>query len=403
MKKLICVLTNSNFETGKVGFVHTENKSLVKAGYRVKSITYHRPGTKKEETVDDVHIKRFRYLPDRFAIKLSIQQEINKSRFGIVKALFMVTGFFWYTFFESIREKPDLYLAHWAFPTGYIAYKMSKIFKKKCVIEIHGSEVTQTRNSKFLQRLLIPAMNNCSLVIANSDYTKNEFIKMGVKEEKFVKIGNPPNYVKHVSSSEELKEFRTKFADESTKILLFVGNLIELKGAEYAIRALTYIKENKVHLIIAGAGMLEDKLKELVKSLELENKVTFFGLASHEDMGRLYGISDVFVCSPIVDSKGFTENLPKTILEAMELGLPVVATNVGGLSEIVLHDKTGILVDQKDPQSIAKAADRILTDNELKKKFVLNSKEIVKEFSLENIEKKYTQTIFEVINFIGVI
>ncbi len=397
MKKLICVLTNSNFETGQVGFVHTENKSLVKAGYRVKSITYHRPGTKKEETVDDVHIKRFRYLPDKFAIKLSIQQEINKSRFGMVKALFMVTGFFWYTFFESIKEKPDLYLAHWAFPTGYIAYKMSRIFKKKCVIEIHGSEVTQTKNSKFLQRLLIPAMNNCSLVIANSDYTKNEFIKMGVKYEKFVKIGNPPNYVKHTFNSEDLKEFRKKFADETTKILLFVGNLIELKGAEYAIRAITFIKENKVHLIIAGTGMLENKLKELVKSLELEKKVTFFGLASFDDMGRLHDISDVFVCSPIVDSKGFTENLPKTILESMESGLPVVATNVGGLAEVVQDEKTGLLVEQKDAQSIAKAVQRVLGDSALRDKLVENSKEIVNEFSLEGIEKKYIETISNVI------
>jgi len=398
MKKLICVLTNSNFETGKVGFVHTENKSLVKAGYRVKSITYHRPGTKKEEIVDDVHIKRFRYLPDKFAIRLSIQQEINKSRFGMIKALFMVTGFFWYTFFESIREKPDLYLAHWAFPTGYIAYKMSRIFKKKCVIEIHGSEVTQTRNSKFLQRLLIPAMNNCSLVIANSEYTKNEFIKMGVKEEKFVKIGNPPNYVKHVFNSEDLKEFRKKFADEKTKILLFVGNLIEIKGAEFAIRAITFIKENKVHLIIAGAGMLENKLKELVKTLELENKVTFFGLASFEDMGRLHDISDVFVCPPIVDSKGFTENLPKTILEAMESGLPVVATNVGGLAEVVQDEKTGLLVEQKEPDALAKAINRILDNDKLKNELVVGSKKIVDEFSTNSLEQKYIETIKDVVN-----
>ena len=397
MKKLICVLTNSNFETGQVGFVHTENKSLVKAGYRVKSITYHRPGTKKEETVNDVQIKRFRYLPDKFAIKSSIQQEINKSRFGIVKALFMVAGFYLYTYFESRKEKPDLFLAHWAFPTGYIAYKMARIFKKKCVIEIHGSEVTQTKNSKFLQRLLIPAMNNCSLVIANSDYTKNEFIKMGVKEEKFVKIGNPPNYVKHDFDSEDLKEFRKKFADETTKILLFVGNLIELKGAEFAIRALTFIKENNVHLIIAGAGMLEKNLKELVKSLELESKVTFFGLASYEDMGRLHGISDVFVCPPIVDSKGFTENLPKTILEAMESGLPVVATNVGGLAEIVQDEKTGLLVEQKDSIGLAKALERILSDDILQKKMIENSKKIVESFSLEKLEKMYFETIEKVI------
>ena len=396
-KKMIYVLTNSNFESGKVGFVHTENKSLVKAGFRVKSITYHRPGTPKQEVVDGVLIKTFKYLPGRFAIKLSIQQEINKSKFGIIKALFMVAGFFIYTFFESIKEKPDLFLAHWAFPTGYIAYKMSRIFKKKCVIQIHGSEVTQTKNSKLLQKLLIPAMNNSTLIIANSDYTKNEFVKLGVKEEKFVKIGNPPNYVKHTADSEFLKTFRKKFADDSSKILLFVGNLIELKGAEYAIRSLSFIKDHKVHLIIAGAGMLESKLKELTKSLGLGSIVTFFGLARSQDMGWLYDISDVFVCPPIIDSKGFTENLCKTIPEAMESGLPVVATNVGGLSEVVQNEKTGLLVEQKDSQAIAKAVDRILSDNILRNTLVSNSKSIVDEFSLESLEQKYVNSIKKIL------
>jgi len=143
--------------------------------------------------------------------------------------------------------------------------------------------------------------------------------------------------------------------------------------------------------------MLENKLKELAKSLDLENKVTFFGLASFDDMGKLHDISDVFVCPPIIDSKGFTENLPKTILEAMESGLPVVATNVGGLSEVVQDEKTGLLVEQKDAQSIAKAVQRVLGDNALRDKLVENSKEMVNEFSLEGIEKKYIETISNVI------
>ena len=397
MKKLICVLTNSNFETKKKGFVHTENKTLVKAGFRIKSITYHRPGTPREEVVDGVLIKRFRYLPQKFAIKLSIQQEINKSKWGILKALFMVTGFFMYTFFETMREKPDLFLAHWAFPTGYIAYKMSKIFKRKFVIEIHGSEVTQTKNSKFLRNLLIPAMNKSSLVIANSDYTKNEFIKMGVRKEKFVKIGSPPNYVKHTNDTEFLKEYRRKFADDSSKILLFVGNLIELKGAEYAIRSLSHINDHKTHLIIAGSGVLENNLKKLTKSLGLEKRVTFFGLASPEEMGWLHDISDVFVCPPIVDSKGFTENLCKTIPEAMESGLPVVATNVGGVPEVVQNEETGLLVEQKDPKALAAALERILSDDKLRKKMIENSKKIVETFSLEKLEKTYLETIEKVL------
>jgi len=89
--------------------------------------------------------------------------------------------------------------------------------------------------------------------------------------------------------------------------------------------------------------------------------------------------------------------LCKTIPEAMESGLPVVATNVGGVPEVVQNEETGLLVEQKDSHSIAKAIDRILTDSTLREKIVSNSKEIVNEFSLESLEKKYVETISNIL------
>ena len=71
--------------------------------------------------------------------------------------------------------------------------------------------------------------------------------------------------------------------------------------------------------------------------------------------------------------------------------------NVGGLSEVVQDEKTGLLVEQKDSQAIAKAIERILGDNSLREKLVSNSMEIVNEFSLESIEKKYIEIISNVI------
>ena len=115
-------------------------------------------------------------------------------------------------------------------------------------------------------------------------------------------------------------------------------------------------------------------------------------------MGWLHDISDVFVCPPIVDSKGFTENLCKTIPEAMESGLPVVATNVGGVPEVVQNEETGLLVEQKDPIALAKAIDRIFSDNVLYNKLVSNSKQIVDKFSLESLEEMYVKTIVGVVN-----
>ena len=326
-------------------------------------------------------------------MEFSFQEEIRKSKLGIFKGGLMIMSFFTNAFLECLKKRPDFFIGRWAFPSGYIAYLLSKIFRKKCVIEILGSEVTLTKNSKWLKKLLIFCMNDSSLVIANSNYTKNEFIKMGVKKAKIIKIGTPPNYVTHTSDSNFLNEFRKKFVDDSQKIILFVGHLIELKGAEYAIRALQHLQNNNTHLIIAGDGVLKEKLKKIAKSLNLDDRVTFFGMASLEEVGWLHDISDVFVCPPIIDSKGFTENLCKVIPEAMESGLPVVATNVGGIPEVIEDEKTGLLVDQKNPISIAKAIDRIFSDEQLRKKVIDNSKHIVGEFSHEKLTKTYLKTI----------
>jgi glycosyltransferase involved in cell wall biosynthesis len=395
-KKLVYTLSTTYFDSKKRGFVHTLNKSLVNAGFDVQAFTYHKLGETKEEVVDSVTIKRFSYLPEKYEMRHSIPEEIRKSRLGLLKVLIMTIRFFFFTFNQCVKEKPDVIIGRWAFPSGYIAYLCSKIFGTKSVIEIYGSELSFTRNSKFLQKLLIPAMNKASRVIANSEYTRDEFVKLGVDKENIIKIGTPPNYVNHTSDTNFLKEFRKKFADDSTKIILFVGHLIELKGAEFAIRALQHTLE-KTHLIIAGDGILMDSLKKLTKSLGLENRVTFFGMASLEQVGWLHDISDVFVCPPIIDSKGFTENLCKVIPEAMESGLPVVATNVGGVPEIVQNEKTGLLVEQKNPEDLAKAIDRILSDNILRNALVSNSKAIVDEFSLESLEQKYVNSIKKIL------
>jgi len=206
-----------------------------------------------------------------------------------------------------------------------------------------------------------------------------------------------PNFVKHISDDEELHKFRKKFTDDNSKIILFVGRLVERKGVEYLIKSLPEIKTLKFHLIIAGEGWLFEDLKKLTNSLGLQDKVTFFRGPSDEELGKLHDISDVFVCPSIVDSKGETEGLGLVIPEAMESGLPVIATSVGGIVDIVKNEENGLLVEQKDPKSIAHAIDRIISDRELKKRIIQNSKNTVNEFLPKKIAQKYLEVFQRII------
>jgi len=139
---------------------------------------------------------------------------------------------------------------------------------------------------------------------------------------------------------------------------------------------------------------MKEELQKLASSLDLNGKVTFYGKATHEELGWIHDISDVFVCPSIIDSRGNTEGLGLVIPEDMESGLPVIASSVGGIVDIITDQKNGLLVPEKDSDSIAKAVDEIFTNTELNEKIINDSKDTVKEFSPQRIAKQYME-IFE--------
>lgn len=396
---LVYSLSTTYAESSKFNnqFVHILNKELVKLGIKIKTITPHAKNLLTEEKIDGVHVKRFRYLPEKYEINSAISDEVSKTRIGFFKIFIMSVNFFVFTFFECLKEKPDILHGHWAFPGGYIGYLMSKIFGKRFIVTVHGGEIALLKKFKFLRKIVVNSLNQSYLVIANSSFTKNEMMKLGVYNEKITIIKIPPNFVERETNIENLKTFRKKFTDLSSKIILFVGRLVELKGVEYLIRSLIEIKKTEVHLIIVGNGPLKNNLHKLTSSLGLENKVSFFGRANKKELGVLHGISDVLVCPSIIDSQGATEGLGLVIPEAMNSGLPVIASSVGGIVDTIKNEENGLLVEQKNPKSLALAIERLCSDDELRKKIIKNSKETVKEFSSSLIAKKHYKIFKKII------
>jgi len=383
----------------KPKFVHLLNKELVKKGFSVKVIVPHSKNSKKIETIDSVLVKRFKYLPENIELyEKSIPDELSQSKFAKFKILLMILTFFGCGFFECLKEKPDIIHGQWAFPGGYIAYLLSKFFGTRCVVSIHGAETPLLKKYNFLKRITIKSLNKSSAVTVNSDFTKNNYINMGVHKEKIIKINPVPNFVKHVSDTLTLNDFEKKFTTGDSKLILYTGRLVERKGVEYLIKSLLHVKAKKIHLIIAGDGWLKNDLQKLVESLNLQKEITFFENPSQEELGKLRQISDLFVLPSIVDSMGETEGLGLVIVEAMESGLPVIATSVGGITDIVKNEVNGILINQKNPHEIASAIDRIITDTELAKRLIHNSKQTITDFEPEKIADKYSSLFKTILN-----
>jgi glycosyltransferase involved in cell wall biosynthesis len=171
--------------------------------------------------------------------------------------------------------------------------------------------------------------------------------------------------------------------------ILFVGRHIERKGICYLIEAAKYLPRDKFEIRIVGVGDLTEKLKELAEQVDAlapaglrhdsPAEIVFTGKLSPEELAKEYRTANVFTLPAIVDSKGDTEGLGVVLIEAMELGLPIVASNVGGIPDVVVDGESGILVPEKDPQALANAFKRLESEPGLVKQLLEGSRKRIRE------------------------
>jgi glycosyltransferase involved in cell wall biosynthesis len=147
------------------------------------------------------------------------------------------------------------------------------------------------------------------------------------------------------------------------------GRITEEKGFGELVEALALLRSDfpEAHLLVIGGQLsterdrFQDSLVDFIADHGLESQVTFTGFRS--DVQALLGLLDLFVLP------SYREGLPRSVLEAMAMELPVVATNIRGCREAVAHEVTGLLVPTKNPRALAEAAGRILADQDLARQF----------------------------------
>ena len=167
------------------------------------------------------------------------------------------------------------------------------------------------------------------------------------------------------------------------EVIGFIGRLEPIKGIEYFIDAARIVAEEipKVKFLIIGEGTLRSKLELRVSKLGLAKKFIFTGWK--KDISRVLAILDLCVLPSLNESWGLI------LLQAQSAGVPIVATTVGGIPEVVLNGKTGILVPPKDPQKFAEAVIYLLKDNPKRLAMAKAAREWVKaRFSIQRMLEK---------------
>jgi len=168
---------------------------------------------------------------------------------------------------------------------------------------------------------------------------------------------------------ELVKQIQTDIADQAIGkniTLVFVGGLRSVKDPLTLIDAFMMLSEHQknVQLHIVGDGDLRLIIERKIKFYGLQDRITLHGYLLHGNVLRILSSSDIFVLTSV------EEGLPTSLIEAMALGKAVIATNVGGIPEVVKDGMNGILVSPKSPKSVSEALEKLLTNLELRKKWL---------------------------------
>ena len=177
-------------------------------------------------------------------------------------------------------------------------------------------------------------------------------------------------------------------ASDDDVIVFAAGNLTVVKGYEYLIKAIYLLvrKGLSVKCFIAGQGELKSQLELLVRKLGIEKSVSLLGYRS--DIPLLLAASDIF-CMPSIN-----EALGYSLLEAMAAGIPVVASHVGGIPEVVSNGKEGILIPPRDANSLAEAIKQLVSNRELRTRMGKNGRmRVEKKFTLEKMLSETAQVL----------
>jgi len=276
---------------------------------------------------------------------------------------------------------------------------------KKCgvayVFQLRGSvlTITKSKQKKLFDYLFgYFIIKDASKIIASSKIESNQYIDVfpDIKSEKIVHIPNGID-LKIYQNLPQKGEFKRKYLiDEDKKVILFLSRIHERKGADILVEAFSNLKSEfeNVTLVIAGPDdNYLDKLKIIVRELNISSDVIFPGTLYERDKLEAYVDADVFV----LPSKDRYESFGNVVLEAMACGTPVIVTNNCGVSEWIADDLVYVVEYNKDQLREAMMF-KILSDEELRRRFGEGGRKLVREeFDWDkiilDIEKVYNDVI----------
>lgn len=255
---------------------------------------------------------------------------------------------------------------------GLIGWLLSVFAGKKYMVSTHGKDVLELKKIPVLKTLTKMILKRADGILTNSEYTRKLVEDYGISRSKIHIVH--PGVEEHFQVRDKSLEIVEKFHLQNRFVLMTLSRLVRRKGHDMVIQAMPHILQKIPHAVylIVGDGPEKERLEQLAIKYGVEEAVIFAGRANDGDeIHRFYNTCDLFIMtSRHLKAKGDVEGFGIVYLEAASCGKPVVAGNSGGVSEAVLHNETGLLVDPHSVEEIAEAVIRLYEDDDLRNNMV---------------------------------
>ena len=353
---------------GGSGIVATElGKALSKKGHEIHFITYSEP-VRLGELRKNIFYHEVR-TSDYPLFKFTPYEQVLTSK------LVDVVKF----------ERLDLLHVHYAIPHASAAYMAQQILKDQgveipFVTTLHGTDITLVGKDPSFEPVINFSINKSNRVTAVSENLKKETFELFDIKNNIEVI---PNFICLKEYKMDNNDYyKKRFAPNNEKVICHVSNFRKVKRIEDVIIAFEGIsKEMDVKLLLVGDGPERARLEQISRNSKFSKNIFFLG--SLKSTKEVLNISDLFILPSSKESFGLSA------LEAMACGVPVIASDSGGIPEVISHGKSGLLNSVGDTYQMTKNALKLLSKDSLLESFKTNAYQQAMKFDIEVILPKY--------------
>lgn len=359
--------------------------ALAQTGVIINVVAPHAKNLADEETIGAARVHRFHYAPanwETLAYRGTMHELVaggigNKILFAFFNLAFVIE-----TFRRSVSTKPHILHAHWWLPGGLIGAIVSMITRTPLVVTTHGTDVEMLRRTRWAKPLARFVFSRACVITCPSTYLREQLLLLGVANASKVFVIPTP-----VNRRFEIRDLRLDSVNRKSPIsnlVLTVARLTQQKSIDTLIDAIALVPNARLEII--GDGPERGNLEQHARDLQVQNRVEFLGALPQDQLPAHYARCGVFVLPSIREGMGLV------LAEALLCGAPVIATNSGGVTDIVRDGETGLLFPERDARTLADAIEKILNDHALAQRLSETGAALVREqYTSEYVARQFIE------------